>query len=171
VLSQALIAEGRALVTGGNATVRAVTTLGAVILLTRSMGITGTAIGMVVGAVAQLVWQLTFVQRGVFRQFAGWWPRRQMVGQVAAYAAAFIMARATIELIPGYTGLGVSLLVGTGVYFAVAVLVGGLLPRDRVRAQMFIDQVGQRLGRRRGFTGGENAVGDASPADRAASVT
>ncbi len=133
VLSQSLIADNRPLATSITASVRLLATFPAVVILTHQFGITGTAVGMAVGAAAQLVCQLAVTQRSVLRLFPALWPRRQMCGQIAAYAAGFAVARATIVALPGYAGLPVALATGTIGYFAALVVVGGLLERDRAR--------------------------------------
>jgi tetratricopeptide (TPR) repeat protein len=110
-----------------------------VLILTHTMGITGTALGMALGGAAQVVCQLVFVQREVLRLFPIWWPPRQMLGQVAAYAAGFAVPRLLLSVIPGYAGVAVALVAGTLVYGLVLAAVG-LLPRDRARARMVVDR-------------------------------
>ena len=151
VLSQALIAEGRALVTGVTNTVSRVTTH----LARSSCSRAAWGSRARPSAWPSAPWHSS---SGSSRSFSPeypavgkWWPRRQLVGQGAAYVVGFIAARATIELLPGYAGLAVSLLLGSLLYSAVALLVCGLLPRDRVRAHMVIDRVSQRLRQQRGF--------------------
>lgn len=133
LVSQALIADDRALRITVSAVVRLITTLSAVILLTARFGITGAAAGMAAGAVAQLVCQCVVVQRELLRLVPTWWPIRQMLGQVAAYGAAFAAAHEVLAAIPGYGGLLAALVAGVIVYVLSLVILGGLLPRDRAR--------------------------------------
>jgi O-antigen/teichoic acid export membrane protein len=130
VLSQSLIATNRPLATSTSALIRLIATFSAVWILTKSMGITGTAIGMAVGGAAQLAGQLALVQRDVFRLFLSWWPPRQMLAQLLAYCASFAAARAVVIALPGLGGLLISLSLGVAAYLAVLVTAGGLTARD-----------------------------------------
>lgn len=148
VLSQALIATDRPLATSVTAGVRLITTVPLVLILTKSMGITGTALGMALGGAVQLICQLGFVQREVLRLFPAWWPARQLGGQLAAYAAGFLAGRAVLSSLPGYGGLALALVAGSLAYAAGLIVIGGVLPRDRAR----IRAVRERL--QRGRTAG-----------------
>src|SRR5205085_12408678 len=112
------------------AAVRLIMPCPCVVVRTEAMGIAGTALGMAIGGAGQLVCPLVVAQRGVLRSLSTLWPRRQMLGQLAAYAAGFAGARAVETLIPGYAGLGVALVAGSGSYLAALVAVGGLQARD-----------------------------------------
>jgi Tfp pilus assembly protein PilF len=133
VLSQSLIATDRPLATSTSAAIRLIATLIPVLILTRSMGITGTAIGMAVGGAVQLVGQLALVQRDVVRLFRSWWPLRQMLAQALAYCAGFAAARGVVTALPGFAGLVIALGLGVAAYLACLVGAGGLTYRDRRR--------------------------------------
>ena len=139
--SQALIAADRALEITISAVVRLVVTLTAVIALGSRFGITGAAIGMALGAAVQVLCQFFVVQRELLRMLPVWWPRRQMIGQLAAYAAGFVAARSILGTVPGYLGVAVALLGGVIAYVAVLVLGGGLLARDRVRLERVLGRL------------------------------
>ncbi len=149
VLSQSLIADNRPFATSITAGVRLLVTFPAVVILTHQLGITGAAIGMAAGAAAQLLCQLSVTQRNVLSVLRVLWPRRQVCGQIAAYAAGFAAARATITALPGYAGLPVALATGTIGYFGALIVVGGLLERDRVRVASVRDRMFAVLGPRR----------------------
>ncbi len=136
VMSQSLIATGRPGLTSGAALVRLGTTVPLVWFLTQSLGITGTALGMAGGAAAQLIFQLLTVQRDMLALFPQLWPRRQILGQVAAYAIGFAAARLVTTVVPGYYGVIPALVVGTAAYLGAMYLLGGLLPGDRARVAM-----------------------------------
>lgn len=136
VMSQALMATDRPGLTSAAAAVRLVTTVPLVWFLTQSVGITGTAVGMAGGAAVQLIFQLLTVQRDMLALFTHLWPRRQILGQLAAYGVGFAAARLVTTVVPGYSGVVPALVVGTVGYFAGMYLIGGLLPRDRVRVAM-----------------------------------
>ena len=136
VMSQALIANNRPAATSITAGIRVIATVPLVWLLTKSMGITGTAIGMAAGAAIQLVCQLVVAQRDTVRLFAMLWPRRQMAGQLIAYLAGFGAARLVTAELPGVSGVVPALIAGIAAYVAGIVLVGGLVPRDRIRIAM-----------------------------------
>ena len=133
VLSQSLIATDRPLATSASALIRLIATFVPLVILTRSMGITGTAIGMAIGGVVQLAGQLLFVQRDVLRLLRSWWPLRQMFAQLLSYCAGFAVARAIVIALPGYIGLVIALSVGVATFLAVLVGAGGLAQRDRTR--------------------------------------
>lgn len=133
VLSQGLIASDRPLATSITASVRLLVTFPAVVVLSHRMGITGTAVGMAVGAAAQLVCQLAVTQRDALRLFPVLWTHRQICGQIAAYVSGFAAARATSVALPGIAGLPVALAAGSAGYFGTLVAVAGLLERDRTR--------------------------------------
>jgi O-antigen/teichoic acid export membrane protein len=145
VLSQALIASDRPLATSVAAAVRMITTVPCVVILTQQLGITGAALGMLLGALAQLAFQLGFAQREVIRLLSALWPARQMLGQVVAYSAGFVSARATISLLPGYVGLSAAIAVGSAAYLSAIVIIGGLLPRDRQRLSVARGRLGPAL--------------------------
>ena len=110
-------------------------------LLGERFGVTGAAIGMAGGAAVQVVCQLFVVQRELLHILPVWWTRRQMFGQLAAYAAGFGAARGILGTVPGYLGVVVALLGGVIAYVAVLAFVGGLQPRDWARLERVLERV------------------------------
>ncbi len=107
---------------------------------------------MAIGGAAQLVCQLVVSQRDVLGLFAKLWPRRQVIGQIAAYAGGFGAARGVYQVLPGYGGLVVALVLGTLAYFLILWLIGGLLDRDRMRIDRMLVGLTSRIGPLKGIS-------------------
>jgi O-antigen/teichoic acid export membrane protein len=152
-LAHALLAHDRPTATTVSFLVRAAFTAPTVVLLTAAFGVTGTAVGMVIGCVAQLLcqtWMSRSYVRGSFWQL---WPKRQVAALALAYTSAFLVARA---MDPGFAQvplLAIDVLAASIVYLALLVLVGGVLPRDRERAHAIWTGVIQALPTRAGVSG------------------
>jgi O-antigen/teichoic acid export membrane protein len=125
---------------------RMVTILVASTVLTLSMGLTGTALGVVCGYAVDLGLQLLVTRRHLATPLHALWPVRQVVGLFVAYAAGFAAARAAGTLVSGPAGLLVALPAGALVYLTAYAAVGGWSTRD---ARRFEALVGARLRRRR----------------------
>jgi O-antigen/teichoic acid export membrane protein len=156
VLALALLAHDRPTATTVSFLVGAALTAPAVLLLTAAMGVTGTALGMVIGCVGQLVCQTWMSRPYVSGSFWQLWPKRQIGGLALAYASGFLVARA---MDPGFAQvlrLGSALVAASIAYLAVLLLVGGVLPRDRERARALWSDVSAALSTRAraGVSGG-----------------
>ena len=119
---------------------------GATVLLTARMGMTGAALGLVVGGVVGVAWT-TWVTRAHLS--AGWsrlWPRRELLALAVAFVAGFAIARLIDSSIGGIAGLVPALIAGAAAYGGVFVLAGGVNRRDRERLSALLAAV--RRGRR-----------------------
>jgi O-antigen/teichoic acid export membrane protein len=134
-LALALLAHDRPTATTVSFLVGAALTAPAVLLLTAAMGVTGTALGMVIGSLGQLVCQTWMSRPYVSGSFWQLWPRRQIGALALAYASGFLVARAMDPGSAQVLRLGSDLVAASIAYLAVLVLVGGVLPRDRERAR------------------------------------
>ncbi|MGH2965776.1 MAG: lipopolysaccharide biosynthesis protein [Solirubrobacterales bacterium] len=138
--SQALLAVDRPTLTSVLSVVRFMVTLSASVALTITIGITGTAIAVVLGFAVQLAAQLRFVTGHFETSIFRYWPHRQMIALVPAYVAGFAIARILDAAIVQPAGLFAALIAGSAAYAAAVIMVGGLLPRDR--------EVGRSIARR-----------------------
>ena len=114
---------------------RAAVTAPAVLILTASFGVTGAAVGMVIGCGGQLVCQTWLTRPYVHGRFWQLWPPRQVTGLALAYAASFVVARAMDPGSGHFLRLLLDLVTASIVYLVVLVVGGGVLPRDRDRAR------------------------------------
>jgi O-antigen/teichoic acid export membrane protein len=135
IQSDALLAVGRPLATTALAGARMAATIPLTIVLTISMGVTGAALGVTLGACVQLAIQFSVLRAHLSQPMLQLWPVRQLVGLVAAYAGGFVVARVVDAALPGFLGLLAALTAGSAAYAAFLLVVGGMLPRDRARAQ------------------------------------
>jgi O-antigen/teichoic acid export membrane protein len=135
IQSDALLAVGRPLATTALAGARMAATIPLTIVLTISMGVTGAALGVTLGACVQLAIQFGVLRAHLSQPMLQLWPVRQLVGLVAAYAGGFAVARVVDAALPGFLGLLAALTAGSAAYAAFLLVVGGMLPRDRARAQ------------------------------------
>ena len=115
-------------------------TLSASVALTITIGITGTAIAVVLGFAVQLAAQFRFVTGHFETSIFRYWPHRQMIALVPAYVAGFAVARILDAGIVQPAGLLAGLIAGSATYAAAVIVIGGLLPRDR--------EVGKSIARR-----------------------
>jgi O-antigen/teichoic acid export membrane protein len=117
---------------------------GATVLLTVGMGMTGAALGLVVGGVVGVAWT-TWVTR--VHLSAGWsrlWPRRELLALAVAFVAGFAIARLIDSSIGGIAGLVPALIAGAAAYGGVFVLAGGVNRRDRERLSALLAAVRRR---------------------------
>ena len=112
--------------------------------LTPVMGITGTALGITIGFVVQLVLQLRVVGRHLSRPWRELWPLRQVVGVVLACTGGFVVAHQVYGGVGGLTGTLLGVGAGCLAYGAIFLTVGGLLPRDLARLQDLIRRLPRR---------------------------
>ncbi len=144
IQSDALLAVGRPLATTALAGARMAATIPLTIVLTISLGVTGAALGVTLGACVQLGVQFGVLRAHLSQPMLRLWPIRQLVGIVAAYAGGFAAARLVDSLLPGFLGLLAALTAGAVAYVAVLLVVGGMLSRDRARAQAILSVVASR---------------------------
>jgi O-antigen/teichoic acid export membrane protein len=112
---------------------RAVITLVLTIPLTAWLGATGTALGLVVGAVLVLPVTIRTARRHVSAPISRWCGPRDLLAVAAAYAGGFLAARAVDGALAGIPATGVALIAGTAGYALAFVVAGGVRPRDRER--------------------------------------
>ena len=107
-------------------------TLSASVALTITVGITGTAAAVVLGFAVQLVAQFRFVAGHLEASIFHYWPHRQMLALIPAYARRLRrrpLARQRDR--PAGRPAGRALAAGSLAYASCVLLVGGILPRDR----------------------------------------
>jgi O-antigen/teichoic acid export membrane protein len=141
IQSDALLAVGRPLATTALAGTRLAATIPLTIVLTVAMGVTGAAIGVTVGACLQLAVQFGVLRAHLSQPMRELWPLRQLAGLVAAYAGGFAAAHLVDSALPGFLGLVAALTAGAIAYSAFMLIVGGMLPRDRARAEGILSSV------------------------------
>jgi O-antigen/teichoic acid export membrane protein len=137
----ALLAVGRPLATTALAGVRLAVTIPLAVVLTLSMGVTGTALGVTLGFGLQLVVQLVVLRDHLSQPMRHLWPVRQLVALLLAYASGFAVAHVLDSALAGLIGLLASLTAGALAYTLCLILVGGMLPRDRARASAVVRSV------------------------------
>jgi O-antigen/teichoic acid export membrane protein len=137
----ALLAVGRPVATTALSVARLAATVPLTIVLTLSMGVTGTALGVTLGFAVQLGVQVAVLRRHLSQPILRLWPVRQLTGLALAYAGAFAAAHLLDHAVPGVVGLLAGLLAGSLVYALALLVIGGLLPRDRVRASAMVRAV------------------------------
>lgn len=132
-LNQALFALDRPLLSSALALARMAITVAATIPLAISLGITGAALGMLIGAGVQVAAQTWLVRRQLESPVRRWVPYRYGLVLILAYASGFLVARAADSALAGLLGVSVSLLAGSAAYMACFLAGRGVLPRDRDR--------------------------------------
>jgi O-antigen/teichoic acid export membrane protein len=144
--NMALLALGHAWRSTAISAVRMAVVVGASVALTVAIGITGTAIGALIGYSLELVLQFASTRRHLQAPLHRLWPPRQMLGLASAYAAGFLSA--ALLQGPGDSAgrLLLALTGGAVAYVGVLIAVGGLMQRDRRR----LDQLLRLLGSLRG---------------------
>lgn len=155
--TQTLLAVDRPLLSSSFSLVRMVLTIGAAVPLTIALGVTGPALGVLVGCAVQFGAQLAYLRRFLDGPIARFWPKRSMVAVLVAYAGGFATSRTIDSTLSGVLGLGLALVAGTIAYCACLYLVGGLLERDRRR---LAESIARLRGTRRGGRDEQPAVGE-----------
>ncbi len=141
IQSDALLAVGRPVATSALAGARLVATAPLTVVLTLSMGVTGTALGIALGAGVQLLVQFVVLRAHLSQPIGRLWPTRQLAALVLAYAGGFAVARVLDSALPGVIGLLAGLAAGTVAYGLCLLFLGGMLPRDRTRASAVLRAV------------------------------
>lgn len=133
---QALWADGRAVLTTWISIGRTVIGLSAMALLTWQLGITGAALGQLIGYTAGFVAISVLTIRGLSQPLGRLFGLRELVAIPAGYAAGFVAARAVDDLFGAAPlGVPVALFAGSVAFACVAVVVGGINGRDRERGR------------------------------------
>jgi O-antigen/teichoic acid export membrane protein len=138
--THALLAVNRPLATTAVSLARAAMTVGGGIGLSLWLGISGMALGMVLGAATQLVLQYGVTRSHISTPLLELWRARQILGLAVAYASGFAASYGLDRLVPEPGGLILGLAGGTLTYVTMLLLVGGLDPRDRERAKRMREQ-------------------------------
>jgi O-antigen/teichoic acid export membrane protein len=147
--TQALLAVDRPFVTSLLSVMRLVVTVATIVPLTIAIGLTGTALGMLIGCVVLLGAQFACLRRHLSGPVHRYWPYRNIIAVGLAYAAGFGAARAVDMTLDGPLGLLVAMAAGSIGYIGCILIAGGVLPRDLARLAGPL----RRLGDRRGFGG------------------
>jgi O-antigen/teichoic acid export membrane protein len=144
VQRQALLAVDRPWLSSLVVVVRMFVTVGLIAVLTPPFGITGTSIGLLVGAASSMFWMFVSMRPYMHEPVRTLWPRRELLALALAYAAGFAAARAVDAAIDGLIALVPALLAGTLAFGLVLWLVGGVNDRDRKRLSDLRTRLGQR---------------------------
>ena len=137
----ALVASNRPLLTAGVQILRLTMTVATGVVLTLAFGLAGMAIAMAAGVlvpfcvylvILRLVLRIPLMTRGGYRQIAG---------LAAAYLSGFGVSDVIQSRLSGALGLAVALLVGSVVYIAVGIGVGGTMSQDRERFRSAIGRM------------------------------
>lgn len=139
----ALYAADRPLLTTVASTVGMVVGLAVAIPMSIWEGVTGPALGLVLGIFASTCVMHGSVRRMLVTPLAQLWPARQMASIAVAYGAGFAAAYTVDHSLDGHLGTLAALAAGTVAYVAGFLLPGGLGERDRER----ISSIRARLGR------------------------
>jgi len=129
----ALLAVDRPVITSVIMLARMVVTLGATVILTWRLGVTGAALGVVSGAAASATWMAAVTHRHLTAPLRTLWPIREMAALVAAFGGGFVAARSVDAALDPLVGLVPALLAGIAAYAAAYWLGGGINTRDRTR--------------------------------------
>lgn len=120
-----------------SATGRMLVTVGSCVPLTLWIGVTGTALSVVLGFVADLAYTGGKTRRHLSRPVHHLWPHSEMIALGAAYTLGFVVARLAYGWVGGTVGLILALAGGSATYIAVFVVAGGVNDRDRDRLSTF----------------------------------
>jgi O-antigen/teichoic acid export membrane protein len=107
--------------------------VGASVALTLAIGITGAALGALIGYSLELLLQVQSTRRHLQSPLHVLWPARQIFGLLVAYPAGFLVAALVQGPGDDLPRLVLGLTSGAAAYLVVLVAVGGLLQRDRRR--------------------------------------
>jgi O-antigen/teichoic acid export membrane protein len=144
ILRNALFAVDRPGLSSVIALVRMAITVAATVALTSWLGITGTALGLLTGAVADMAWMSVAMRSRLASPLTTLWPARQMVALLTAYIAGFAAARGVETAVSGLSGLVPALIAGCAAYTAVFTAAGGVTSRDRRRLRRAVALVRER---------------------------
>lgn len=135
---QAMWALDRPLTSSAIAILRMAVGLPLMVLLTWQVGITGTALGQLVGYLVGFAVISVWTVRALSQPLLSLFSLRQMAGIAVGYGVGFAAAHAVDAQLGGPGGLALALLAGSAAYAAALLLVGGVAPRDRDRARRLV---------------------------------
>lgn len=140
----ALYAANRPWLTTVASTVGMVVGLAVAIPLSMVEGVTGPAVGLVLGIFASTCVMHGSVRRMLITPLSELWPPRQMMAIAVAYASGFAAAYAVDRALDGHVGTLIALSAGTVAYVAGFLLPGGLGERDRDRIRGIRERIAAR---------------------------
>jgi O-antigen/teichoic acid export membrane protein len=142
----ALLAVDRPWVTSVIAGVKMAVTVVASIALTLWIGITGTALALLAGALVEVAWMGALTGRYLDAPLRVLWPRHERAAMIFAYVVGFAAARAVVSVLPGLAGLLPALATGAVAFALTLVAAGGVNDRDRARASALVARLRRRAG-------------------------
>jgi O-antigen/teichoic acid export membrane protein len=144
-----LVAVGRPGTSAWISVARAAITLMLTIPFTIWLGATGTALGLVAGAVLVLPVTMRETRRHVSAPISRWCGPRDVFAVASAYAGGFLAAHAVDGALAGIPATALALIAGVAGYGLAFVIAGGVRPRDAERLR----SVRAGLARRRPLLG------------------
>jgi O-antigen/teichoic acid export membrane protein len=145
--TQALWATDRPGLTSWIAGAKVVVTLGLLIVLTPSIGITGPAIAQLSGEVVSVVLAGIALRPTLTRPLRETWRVRERFALLLAYATGFAAAHAVQGALPFWPGILAALSAGSLAFVVVLFFAGGLNHRDRGRFADLLRWLRSRNGR------------------------
>jgi O-antigen/teichoic acid export membrane protein len=133
--NMALLALDRPWRSTGISALRMAVAVGASVALTHAVGITGAAIGAVIGYSLEFLVQLQSTRRHLGSPLHVLWPARQILGLLVAYPAGFLAAAVVVGSGHDLARLLLAVTSGAVAYVVVLIGVGGLIERDRRRLE------------------------------------
>lgn len=129
---------------------RLVVTLAVGFTMTRSIGLEGAALGLLGGALFDVLVKAVIVRGYLTHPVREWWTPRQMLAALVAYGGGFITARVVDTAVPALLGLPLTLAAGVAGFVACFLLLGGFNERDRSRLVVATrGRIGVLIGARR----------------------
>jgi O-antigen/teichoic acid export membrane protein len=129
----ALLAVNRPAITSVIMVTRMVVTLGATLILTWRLGVTGAALGVVSGAAASATWMAAVTHGHLTVPLRALWPMREMAALGAGFVVGFVAARSIDAALDPLVGLVPAILAGSAAYTTTYWVLGGVNTRDRRR--------------------------------------
>ncbi|HSS42507.1 MAG TPA: polysaccharide biosynthesis C-terminal domain-containing protein [Solirubrobacterales bacterium] len=142
--TQALWAVDRPGTTSVISIARMTLTIGLLIVLTPSLGITGPAVALLAGYAAGVVLCGIALRPFLSQRLRATWPIRERLAVLVAYGAGFLAAHEVEHLVPTTFGTLLALVAGAAVYVPVFATCGGLNKRDRDRLRQLAHRVRPR---------------------------
>lgn len=144
---QAMWALNRPMTSSAIAILRMAIGLPLMVVLTWKFGITGTALGQLVGYLVGFVVISVWTVRALSQPLLTLFSLRQMAGIAVGYAAGSTAAHVVDGQVGGPGGLVLALTAGSVAYAVALLVVGGIAPRDRERARKVLRRVVPARGR------------------------
>ena len=144
ILDTALLAMNRPGQTTLVSLARLAITVTASVGLTLWIGITGTALALVLGYFGILGWLAVLAQQHLSAPIRSLWPIREGLALLVAYGTGFAAARAVDVLIDGPAGVLVALAAGGAAFVIAFVAASGVNDRDRERLRWLMGAIRAR---------------------------